>query len=202
MAHPGRKPAHLAAIGKPYGRQAIWDWIRRDRDGFSIASLAIATDIPLSTIKTYLVGLEAAGYIAIRRPDNVFVLIRDVGVEAPRVTKDGKPVTQGLAREQMWRCMRMAAGDWSWRDLAVMASTEAMPVSEVDAKDYCGHLARAGYLIVTVKGKGMGKGANPSRYRLAPGRNTGPRPPMVQRLKTVFDANLGKVMWQEPPHDD
>lgn len=202
--HPGRKPIHLtAASRKPQGRQAIWEEIRAQRQGFTLTSLAAATDIHKDTIRSYLQGLEAAGYIhrTFESPISGYHLERDVGVEAPRVTKDGKPVTQGSGREQMWRTMKIM-GDFSWRDLAIAASTEAVVVAESDAQDYCGNLAKAGYLVVVVKGKGTGKGASPSRYRFNRIRNTGPRPPMVQRLKSVFDPNLCKIVWQEEPRDE
>lgn len=209
--HPGRKPAHLVSAGrKPAGRQAIWEAIRAQRDGFSAVSLSDATDIHRDTVKSYLTGLEAAGYI--ERIGNelpksgivgvqaktqfakvIFRLVKDVGIDAPRVTRDGKPVIQGAGRDQMWRTLRMLAGDFTFRDLAIAASTEEVPVSEVDANDYVKHLAGAGYLILAQKG-----GPNrPARYRFNRAKNTGPKAPMVQRLKTVFDPNLGKVVWQE-----
>lgn len=202
-----RKPAHLEQAGpKPTGRRAVWAAIRAQRSGFTLASLERATRIHRDTIRTYLRGLEAAGYVA-RAPDSspaAFNLVHDIGIEAPRVTRDGKPVTQGLAREQMWRTMRMLGGDWSWRDLAIAASVEAVPVAEADAKDYCANLARAGYLLIVAAGHGASgdSKAAPTRYRFVPARNTGPRPPMVQRLSSIFDPNLGRIVWQEAPHDD
>lgn len=202
--HPGRKPAHLVSSArKPGGRQAVWAAIRRLRDGFTLPALAKGTDIHRDTIRTYLRGLEAAGYI-VRDPvePGRFVLVNDIGVEAPRVTRDGKPVTQGIRRENMWRTMRMMRGDFSWRDLTIAASTEEFPVDEEDAKDYCAALAKAGYLVVTVKGKGGGKSVTPTRWRFNPARFTGPAAPMVQRLQSVFDPNLGKVVWQEDARDE
>lgn len=206
-----RKPAHLMSVGgKPTGRQAIWEAIRDQRNSFSAVSLSDATDIHRDTIKTYLSGLAAAGYIArigTELPQSgiigvqaktqfskvIFHLVRDVGIDAPRVTRHGKPVLQGAGRDQMWRTLRMIGGDISFRDLAIAASTEEVPVSEVDATDYVKHLARAGYLVLVQKG-----GPNrPARYRFNRSRNTGPKAPMVQRRKTVFDPNLGEVVWQE-----
>lgn len=213
--HPGRKPVHLISAGrKPGGRQAIWAAIRANRDGFTVISLAKATKTHRDTVRSYIMGLLAGGYIMVGTTDGpipvaVFRLVNDVGVDAPRVTKDGKPVTQGAGREQMWRTMRMIHGDFSWRDLAIAASTAAVSVSEEDAKDYCANLAKAGYLIVAAKGKaiggGLGKGGTgiPTRYRFVPAKYTGPKPPMVQRVSSVFDPNLGKIVWTaEVRHDD
>jgi hypothetical protein len=190
-----RKPVHLlAACKKPVGRQAIWQAIRTRRS-FTARALWGDTDIPMATIKSYLKGLAASGHITPRPDFGGFALVNDVGVEAPRVTRDGKPVTQGLARENMWRTMKMLGSDFTAAELSIAASTEAVRVSEVDAKDYCRNLALAAYLIVISKGKGTGKGAVPSRYRFNRARNTGPKAPMVQRMQTVFDPNLGEIVW-------
>ncbi len=195
-----RKPAHLVAAAKrPVSRQVIWQHIRANRDGFTQRTLMDPTDIHQDTIRSYLRGLEAAGYIE-RLPDLTdkkamqWKLVKDVGVEAPRVTKDGQPVTQGFAREQMWRTMKRLQ-DFTFRDLALASSTEAVPVNEEDAKDYCRNLALAGYLLVIAKRRSIGKGANPSIYRFNRAQDTGPRPPMIQRMQTVFDPNLGKIVW-------
>lgn len=199
-----RKPVHLLTTSKkPAGRQGIWQAIRAQRQAFTVSSLAQATDIRRDTIRSYLHCLEAARYID-PLPDEpgTYLLLRDVGVEAPRVTKDGRPVTQGLAREQMWRTMKILTSAWSHRDLAIAASTEAVPVAEDDAKDYCRNLTLAGYLMIVVKGKGgSGPQVAATRYRFDRTKNTGPRPPMVQRMRTVFDPNLGRIVWH-PEVDD
>jgi hypothetical protein len=68
------------------------------------------------------------------------------------------------------------------------------------AQDYLNQLALAGYLI-EIK-KGQAQGTHPTRFRFNPARNTGPRPPMIQRTKAVYDPNLGQVVWQEEPDHD
>lgn len=193
-----RKPVHLiAAAPRPEGREVVWAEIRRLRT-FTVADLEHATRITEATIRTYLLGLTRAGYL--RRTDDPvertryeparWELVRDVGVEAPRVRKDGTEVTQGRAREQMWRTMRILR-EFTHRDLAIQASTETCQVAEADAKDYVKYLCRAKYLVCISTG-GPGTLA---RYRFVPSRYTGPRPPMIQRIKQVFDPNLGRVMW-------
>lgn len=209
------KPVHLTAAGsKPSGRQAIWEAIRAQRESFSVVSLSKATDTHRDTVGTYVRGLEAAGYverIGTQLPDSgimgvaaktqfaqvLYRLVKDVGIEAPRVTRDGKPVTMGAAQEQMWRTMKILS-DFTFRDLAISASTEAVAVSEIAAKDYAAFLAAAGYLLTIQKGGPKG----PARYRFNRAKNTGPKAPMIQRLKTVFDPNTRLVVWQEEARDE
>ena len=146
------------------------------------------------TLRQYIKGLEKAGYLRVAETTGnnakVYELVRDVGVEAPRVKRDGTKVTQGMARDQMWRAMKML-GEFSAHDLAVTASTEEHPVQAEDAISYTRYLHRAGYLAVTTPG-GPGR---PVRYRFIKSRNTGARPPQVQRVRQVFDPNLGEVVW-------
>jgi len=195
-----RRPAHLVADARrPEGREVIWQAIRK-LGQFTTLDLEGETYIKESTIRTYVMGLERAGYLeriedAPPRVPGAFRaarwrLVKDMGVEAPRVRRDGTVVVQGLSREQMWRTMRIL-GTFTWRDLAVQASTEECPVAESEARHYCRYLHRAGYLHQVDAG-GPGR---PGTYRLLPGRYTGPRPPMIQRVRQVFDPNLGEVVW-------
>ena len=213
----GRKPIHLTMTAKkPGGRQAIWEEIRLRKFGFTASEVADAAKAHIDTVGTYLRGLEAAEIISkyevvpfivaddgaivrdetreSRTPDG-WMLVKDVGIEAPRVRADGSPVTQGLPREQMWRTMRSkSTADFDFRDLALWSSTDDVSVNEGDAKDYLLNLAKAGYLIQVSAAK-FGKDVRPARYRFDQRRNSGPKPPMVQRMKTVFDPNLRKIVW-------
>ena len=205
-----RKPVDLiAAAVRPEGRQVIWGAIRQLRS-FTVTKLEDTTRINEGTIRTYVRGLERAGYV--RKVDQVCVrathipgsfkaaayeLIKDCGVDAPRVTVSGKEVTQGRAREQMWRTMRVLR-DFTWRDLAVQASTEEQLVDPKDARDYIKHLHAAGYLVCMRPAKPGNKPGTGTlaQYRLLASKYTGPQPPMVQRVKQVFDPNLGRVVWK------
>ncbi len=205
-----RKPVDLTrADGATSGRDAIWIAIRALRV-FTLAELEhhVMSKQPRrvrthpDTIRTYVVSLERAGYLRRlpKRPRqgdasgryaaNRWELVRDTGIETPRVRRDGTPVTQGRAREQMWTTMRIL-GDFDYRDLAVAASTEEHNVNPEDAKDYIKHLLKAGYLVRKTKPMP----GQPARYRLLPSMDTGPRAPMVQRVKQVFDPNLNQVVW-------
>lgn len=204
-----RKAAHLTMKrGKATGRQAVWEVIRQLRE-FSLNDLWHHTKQERDTIRTYLTALRRGGYVeeagvkpasngivgskyANANPMKVFRLARDIGVEAPRLKRDGTPCEQGLAQEAMWRTMKRLS-DFTFRDLAVMSRTEDVPVTEAAAKDYVRHLAAAGYLLTLEEGNAH----RLSSYRFVKSRNTGPRAPMIQRLKTVFDANLCEIVWQE-----
>lgn len=206
--HHDRKPAHLEMIGGRSNRQRIWEAIRANRDNFTAVCIIFHSGVDDTTVQTYLLALCKAGYVESTNEAGMaevkeYRLIRDNGLEAPRLTSQGKLVVQGLAQEQMWRTMRMLGSDFNYLELARMASTSETMVSTEAAKSYLKHLAHAGYVTVTAKGRGRGAGGVPSRYRFNPGRYTGPRPPMVQRTKNVYDPNLGKVVWQqEVDHDE
>lgn len=181
-------------------RQATWDAVRELKT-FLVTDVWYKTRLSKASIQDYLQGLAAAGYLSVKRVKgqgcafkNEYTLVRNVGMEAPRVRRDGTEVTQGRNREQMWRTMRIL-GEFSARDLAVNASTEKCKIAESDAKDYCHYLHKAGYLAVSHPGHGTGSGGILTRYRFIAARFTGPKPPMIQRVKAVYDPNLGQVVW-------
>jgi hypothetical protein len=181
-------------------RQAIWDEIRRHgKDGFTVRELRDSTTLQTETVREFVTGLVNAGYLTILvdalDPDHpvlkdkagaiLYALVKNVGIDAPRVRKDGTPVTQGQGTANMWHTMWIL-GTFSVRELAVTASIETCVIKEATAERYLRHLCEAGYLRQT-------KG----RYRLLPYMHTGSKPPMIQRVKRVWDQNLKMVMWSE-----
>lgn len=200
--HPGRKPADLIAAGKrPEGRQVIWEAIRRLKT-FTTLQLEGETRIKEPTIRTYVLGLERAGHLRMigikenhpshgRYKPAEWTLIKDVGVEAPRVTKQGTRVTQGAGRDNMWRGMKIL-GDFDAAELAGVASVNGVSVSLADAKHYCKYLEKAGYIKKLKNGR---PGGPLSRFQFVRSRNTGAQPPMIQRTHQLFDPNLGEVVW-------
>ncbi len=172
-------------------REAVWQAIRRLKR-FTIPELHMETTMTVDSVRDYCIGLSKAGYIErvgevkpAKTTAAVWKLTRDVGVIAPRVRKNGTLVVQGLGREQMWRTMRIL-GKFCIRRLVVSASTEECVIKDVSARDYCIMLCHAGYLRRTA----------PGCYLFLQSRYTGPRPPMIQRTKQVYDPNLGRVMWR------
>lgn len=197
-----RKPADYtpANARMGHGQQAVWDEIRRLRDGaegFTVADIGGVVEMHPTSIRDYLSRLVAAGYLKRISAGGLFttdhyMLIRDGGVHAPRLRRDGSAVTQGAGTRCMWTSMRHLP-NFDAAELVAHAPEGDASVSLATAKSYCTALLRAGYLRVVQK-------ANPAQHRLARYRlvrNTGPQPPQVQRVKQVFDANLGRVMTPE-----
>lgn len=196
-----RKPVHLERIGGKSPRQRIWEVIRKNRNNFNLRKLERETSLPEDTIKTYLKSLLAGGFIESGYTEALprfgrCSLIKDIGIDAPRLKRDGSPVTDGLCRQAAWQTMRMLKRSFTPEDVAELASTSFMSVTVANVKDYLKQLRKAGYLTVTL-------GAQKKNiYLLNPSHDTGPRAPMVQRTKRVYDPNLDKVMWVEEPEND
>lgn len=176
---------------KSHGQQAVWAEIRQLQD-FTIADIANVVDMKANSIREYVKRLHAGGYVKLDSnlpSGHRYVLIKDTGRTAPRLQKDGSTVIQGGGTASMWRTMRMMA-QFSPNDLVTHSPTKT-PVKINSAKDYTGMLFRAGYLRVLQKAKPLL--SRPAVYKLI--RNTGPQPPQIQRVKQVFDPNLGKVVY-------
>lgn len=206
-----KKPIHLEQGGGRGNRQVIWEAIRKQRNEFSRISIERETKIDVATVKTYLNGLEKAGFIeqtgggvspGARNVRLIYRMLKDVGVEAPKVSRDGNVLPPSL-NESLWRTMRIL-DRFSWSELAMHAATAGRTISAENAKTYCRFLALAGYLIVVEAGHGAigSKKPKQTKYRLNPSKYTGPRPPMIQRTKSVYDPNVGKIVYtSEPDHD-
>lgn len=203
-----RRPARIERAGALTPRDRIWAAIRDFGLGhlFSVAEIMLLSEQRADTVLPYLGGLSKAGYVkaANKRPVNRprrefqwFSLERDVGVEAPRVDANGKPVTQGLGGQQMWNAMRAMKGEFGARELALAASTEAHTVQLATAKRYARALGYAGYLAVVHVSTG---GRHEQQlYRFIKTRNTGPRAPMITAERQVIDGNTGQVMLEQLP---
>ncbi len=205
-----RLPSQIEMIGGKSPRQRIWEAIRKlHGKGKAFTQLQIEkhASADASKIKDYFSALAKAGFITVldQQPvnglcvRNTYQLIKDNGIEAPRVDKQGNVATEGSLSERMWGTMRRmyVNQDFNYRELAASASTPNSVCSEIAAKSYVLLLARAEYLEIIKPGR-AGQKATLTRYRLRRDKITGPRAPMIQRTKTVYDPNLGKVMWQEP----
>lgn len=208
--HKGRKPIHMEMVGGKGSRQRVWEAIRQYAGTFTCYQISRKAKVDDDTVDTYLRSLERGGFLEGQLPESAKVgtekkwkLVRDNGVEAPRLKRDGTPVTQGLGNEAMWRSMRII-GEFNARELAAHASASGVEVKESTAKVYVLALAAAEYLVRVSEAAtgGKGKVGIQARYRLAPSKYTGPRPPMIQRTKALYDPNLAKVVWQVTEGND
>lgn len=133
-------------------RQAVWDEIRGRGESalFTMGEIAKCVRLDPSSVREYMTGLLNAGYLGthtIRRAldaGNILFLERDTGHEAPRVRKDGTPVTQGQGQQHMWNAMRILK-TFSAADLAFNSTTDDITVSTSTAASYCKALSKAGY---------------------------------------------------------
>ncbi len=190
-----RRP--IDAVDALNSRQGMWNIIRKLGE-FTLTDIYDRTVLNRTSIGNYVRGLAKAGYVEEvsgemktsrtgGSPTKRWKLIKDVGLDAPRVRKDGAPVVQGQGNINMWQAMKILKV-FSALELAVNSRTESCFVKESTAASYCKYLCNAGYL----KKEG-------SRYRFI--KNTGANPPMIQRTKVVWDANMNKVMWSSKGED-
>lgn len=200
-----RKPAILELAGGKSQRQRVWEAIRGFAgmgDGtFTVTDLSRASKVETEPVREYLKGLGAAAFVRIINPaasraggravQNVFELTRDNGVEAPRVRRDGTPVTQGRGTEAMWAAMVELDqfNHWLIAEFAQVKASTAIA--------YLYALGKAGMLHMLTPGKGKGKGGIATVWTVAPAHRQKPRAPMITRLKTVYDPNIHQIVWAE-----
>lgn len=205
-----RKSADIEMIGGKGPRQRAWEAIRRHATDFTVREIARQSGVVATTVRSYVLSLELARIVeALNSPKAIgeskhYRLVRDTGIEAPRVNRSGQPVTASIGNENMWRSMRIG-GEFTPAHLAHQASVGGVVVAETTAKAYAHALARAGYLRIIDPGHSFipGKGAKQTRYVLPKYPLRGSRPPMIQRNGAVYDPNEGKVVWQEAiDHDN
>lgn len=201
-----RKPIDMEMTGGKSPRQRTWEAIRKARNEFEPAGIAKKAAVTINVVRDYLRCLLAGGVVELVGTVQVnalcvtrtYKLVRDCGVEAPRLTRTGQEVAQGSGNEAMWGTLRrmFKAESVDHRQLAAFAGTKERPISEGTAKAYVLALAAAGYLECVQKSV-SGKRAAPARYRLPPKMDTGRRAPMIQRTKSLYDPNLSKIVWTE-----
>lgn len=205
-----RLPAVTELAGGKSQRQRVWEAIRTHAAGRVVHGAFTAEDVSrwskveLPIVREYLIGLEAAGYLqaalacdggARRGVKKGRFLARDNGVEAPRVRRDGSPVTQGRGTQSMWDAITVLD------TFTPPLLAELAMVKPATAANYCGFLGRAGYLELVVPGHGTGRGGVASVWRCVRQHRNKPRAPMITRLKAVYDPNVHKIVWQDGADD-
>lgn len=183
------------------GRDLVWAAIRESRT-FVVDDLVALTRIKRGAVDDYVQALVKAGILAKSgtRPSPLgntgafpraeYSLMRDMGLDTPRVRKDGTLLpTPG--RQRMWRAMGILK-QFSVRDLVATASLPEASISPHEARYYCRWLARAGYLHA----------AGPDRWTIVPAMRRGPRAPQIQRIRRLLDPNTGEIMCETEPVEE
>lgn len=155
-------------------------------DTFTHAELARQIGAEATTIGTFVRDWESQGWV--ERVDDKVAHARFRVIAGPTPEPSG-----GGSREaNMWRAMR-GLNAFSPIDIAAHADTGTVSVSVDDARAYIGVLFRHDYLRCVRK-------ADPSKareasYKLV--RNTGPKAPVLKRIRAVLDPNTGAYVIRE-----
>lgn len=166
-------------------------WETALRQGqFNAWSLAAAAQRSVADIEVLVQGwLEGRLIAVVGTGIKKRLIYRVIDAAAPDPT--GGPANRvipiGTPQGNMWNAMR-GQRSFTPTDIATMSHTSTVSVSLEDATAYCQMLARAGYLAVIRKAKPPKIEA---AYRLT--NWTGPRPPVLRRLRAVVDQNTNTI---------
>ena len=190
------KKASIKRKGYLTLREQVWQRIR-ELKRFVYHDLQL--NLTEENVRYCLRSWEKSGHLKVNIINSVkhYELVIDTGIEPPRVNRQGQPSTKGLGREQMWRAMRMM-GDFDYRQLAALASTDQVTIADNEAHTYIRMLHKAGYLVQT---KAPSNAGGLAHYQLKPAAWTGNKPPMIKRTKVVWDANLQQVVYPKELDD-
>ena len=190
MASGNKSKPRLALVGVLTTREKLWAAMR-ELHTFSVSDLAHAAGVDRHAYRMddYLGSLVRAGILGKDKPARfaavTYTLLRDMGVEAPRVRKDGSMLPY-TAQDRMWRAMKVLR-TFSVQDLVVYASLPDESIAPSAAAAYCQWLARGKYLV------GMARSGNDVvRYRFV--YDSGAKAPQILRVKQLYDCNLGKIV--------
>lgn len=186
-----RRKGRLVPAGMLTTREKLWTAMR-ELKAFCVPELARAAGVDRLryNVRDYLLGLVRAGILAVEAQTSPgkhanYTLVRDMGVDAPRVRRDGT-MPRESAQSRMWKSMKILRV-FSVRDLIVYAALPDAPIAAGAALRYCQWLARGGYLAPLPREKN-----DVTRYRFI--RDTGARAPQILSVKQLLDANTGKIM--------
>lgn len=194
-AHRKPRPM-LRPLARLTGRDAVWQAIRElsvpPGAEFTQPDLFRRVDCGLDLIRDQLRRLVLAGIVgevapAVRLVRTRYRLLRDMGVEPPRLTAAGVLDETPTDQERMWAAMKVLP---IFRVTDLQLATRV--TSALTVRAYVTRLHQAGYLAVVEPAIATKRTAS---YRLLNSRNTGPRPPAIRRGKIVFDLNLGCQVW-------
>lgn len=202
------RPEHLK--NERETRDTLWIAIRTRRE-FTIPDLTEDCDLAYNSITRYLAALVKAGILEADAVTKVpegksfpgaagrrrtYRLLRD-SLDPPRIRPDGTVIDAHQGTQRMWATIRNRKV-FNLADLHALSSTTQHPVARSAAMQYLKYLEYAGY-VKKIEGTEIAR----ATYRLV--SNTGPKAPVVQRVKQVWDPNTKKVVWpvpEEVPHEE
>lgn len=187
-----KNPAGLLSLAAkaPTDRECIWAAMRHLKE-FSQLEVVRLSICDKGKVQDYLKGLTRAGFVERLNPgcnareQAVYKLIKDTGVDAPRVRKDGT-VLPPSGRTRMWNAMQILRV-FTDHELVDAASLPEAPIALEEAKTYCRWLANGGYLKSRQGG-----------WMMIPAKFTGAKAPQILRVKKLFDPNIGAVVYEGP----
>lgn len=185
----------------PRGPQHYWsEMVALSRKaGFTITDIHKASSgRSRKTIKSYILfcvergHIEAIGERATEKNRAALVYkVRNPRAVAPIERRPNFADDRGRRAQQIWTAIR-ALRQFTIAELAVAASTDAVPVSPRRSREYVGTLARAGYVAEVGSRACPGQKAH---WRLMPAKNTGPlAPALIERGTVLYDRNLQQAV--------
>jgi hypothetical protein len=177
-----------AAEGKPWGRRAVWAAVRELQEFTRVELRMAIPHVSAGIVGAYLSALMRAGYVkaTIKVPGPTrgggdrlmrYQLVNDIGVDAPRLRRDGKPLAP-TAQQNIWTIIKIEKW-FTVSGLAATATTAETPVPQETAASYVWHLYAAGYL----ERRG-------DRYRLI--HNTGGYAPMITAFAILLKEEVAE----------
>lgn len=191
MRHKKKQtPLLTLATPAPTDREKMWAAMRQEKTFTRTRIAELAACDPIKA-RDYLRSLKASGHVRLiqahtPRTPALFELVHDIGVDAPRVRKDGTELPAS-GRNRMWNTMRVL-GVFTADELVNAASLPDAPIAISEAAYYCRWLAQGGYLA-----------SRGDCWQFIPAKFTGAKAPQILRVKALFDPNLGTVVYQPAP---
>ncbi|MCS4534278.1 hypothetical protein [Neisseria montereyensis] len=172
-------------------RQKIWDVLRANQDKFLIIDeIMELSGVQYDAAYIYLISLHRGKYLTIQKglkfaSHNGYRLERNIGVEAPRLHRDGS-LCAPLKVDTLWRTIKIIK-QFSNEELYQHVNM-TQSISRKTVSQYTAALTKAGYLVNVGTGKHK-------RYQLV--KNTGAKAPRLLDVTEMYDPNLDQIMFRE-----
>lgn len=191
----------VSAPALPQGPQHYWSQMvaLSRKGGFTITDIFKACSLRArKTVKDYVRYCAVQGFVTQvgERPTEknrqaVVYKVVDPRRAAPIQRRPEFEDSRGRRAQQLWTAMR-ALRVFTAQELAIAASTDAVPVPETTARGFLRVLAKAGYVAEVGQRKGRGQRAH---WKLLPAFNSGPQAPaLIEGASVLYDRNNGHTV--------